>query len=83
MQMKRSLTYKLVVRELLALDIPNGPFGLRGEGGRVLYSPQSKQKRTIKDLVRLKILSNLSINTSNNAFPTEEGLKALMNLKKP
>ena len=35
MQMKRSLTYKLVVRELLALDIPNGPFGLRGEGGRV------------------------------------------------
>lgn len=28
MQMKRSLTYKLVVRELLALDILNGPFGL-------------------------------------------------------
>lgn len=26
--MKRSLTYKLVVRELLALDILNGPFGL-------------------------------------------------------
>ena len=35
MQMKRSLTYKLVVRELLALDIPNSLFGLKGEGGGV------------------------------------------------
>ena len=35
MQMKRSLTYKLVVRDLLALDIPNSLFGLKGEGGGV------------------------------------------------
>ena len=80
-----SLTELLVLKGFvvgnLESNIENSHQGLPRQFLGGMCFPQKRDSCTLKDLIKLKNLRKLSINTSIKAFPREEELEALEKLK--